>query len=105
MRTSASLPLLAMAALPFFAGCVQGTLQERKASFYAYSHGQAGLAPTKDFLTSRTAVLITGDHLTIALSATNSGRFDFKAASPVFQTGCATPVDRRGYFLTAAHAI
>jgi len=105
MRTRSFSFLVAIAASPFFAGCVQGTLHERTASFKAYSHGQAGLAPTKDFLTSRTAVLITGDHLTITLSATNSGRFDFKAAGPAFQFGCATPIDRRGYFLTAAHAV
>jgi len=105
MRTSVSRFLLAVAASHFLAGCVQGTLHERKASFYALSHGEAGLAPTKDFLTSRTAVLISGQHLAVSPSATNTEVFHFNAESPRFETGCATPVDRRGYFLTAAHAV
>jgi S1-C subfamily serine protease len=97
--------LLVMAVLPVFAGCVQATLHERKGSLYTCSEGDIGKAPTKDFLTSRTAVLISGDHLTITQPPTNSERFDFKATSRTFGIGCATAVDRRGYFLTASHAV
>src|SRR5579862_3648258 len=97
--------VLATAGWLLLAGCVQGTVHERNASFSSYSDNRLGLESTKDFLTSRTALLFGGVRLTITPSTTNSHVFNFQAASSSIVIGCAAAVDRRGYFLTVAHAL
>lgn len=105
MRPKAfSLAPVAVASL-FLAGCIQGTVRERNASFSLYTHNQLGLESTEEFLTSRTALLFSGEDLTITPTLTNAHVFDFKAASSSIAIGCAAVVDRRGYFLTVAHAV
>jgi S1-C subfamily serine protease len=70
------------------AGCVNhiSTTAERAASFSPYAQREIGTANVRDFLLSRSALLVVGD-----------------PAAPAI--GYATAIDRRGYFLTAAHCV
>jgi S1-C subfamily serine protease len=103
-RPALSLLLTAVAPL-FLAGCVQGTISERKSSLSSYAQARVGGVTLHDYLLSRTAVLITGDHLRLTASETNPGAIDFQASSRKLGRGCAAAVDHRGYFVTAAHAV
>jgi S1-C subfamily serine protease len=97
--------LLFVTAPLFLAGCLQGTLRERNASFSHYKDTKIRQETTKDFLTSRTAFLLTGDRLSFTQSGTNQENFNYHAASGKLDYGSATAIDRRGYFLTAAHCV
>src|SRR5437016_584014 len=105
MNVRAYILLLTATAPLFLAGCLQGTIRERTASFSHYTATKIGHETTKDFLTSRTAFLMTGHHLTITQSATNHENFTYHALNGNFDFGSATAIDRRGYFLTAAHCV
>jgi hypothetical protein len=105
MKPRAFSLLLATVASLFLAGCIQGTLRERNGSFSLYTQNRLGLESTKDFLTSCTARLFSAEHLTITFSATNPCVFSFQTSDSTIVIGCATAVDRRGYFLTVAHAV
>jgi len=103
-RRTLSLLFTAVASL-FLAGCVQGTISERKTSFSPYTHARVGSETLQDFLTARTAVLMAGQHLKLTAAETNSGEFSYQASSRGLVLGSAAAVDHRGYFLTAAHCV
>jgi S1-C subfamily serine protease len=105
MNTRAANLLLTSAALLVFPGCLQSTSKERRASFSAYGDTKIGQEATTNFLLSRTAFLITGVHLALTLSATEPGVFNYSVANKKIEFGSAAAVDRRGYFLTAAHCV
>ena len=97
--------LLTAVASAFLAGCVQGTVSERKTSFSPYTDTRVGSQALRGFLASRTAVLLTGAHLKVTASETNPGVINFQTPSPSLVLGSAAAVDHRGYFLTAAHGV
>jgi S1-C subfamily serine protease len=87
------------------AGCVQSGSNERNASFAAYANAKIGQEAAKDWLTSRTAILIAGDDLTLTPSGGEPGVFHLGGLHSRFSGGVATAVDPRGYLLTAAHCL
>ena len=64
-----------------------------------------GLESTRFFLASRTAFLISGDHLKVTVAETNPSVFTYQASNSTFKVGSASAIDHRGYFLTAAHCV
>ena len=81
------------------AGCVHfSTPAERDASFSPYKVAKVGNESLRDYVTARSAVLLTGERLSVALD-TNSSQFYYTNA---WRAGAAA-IDSRGYFLTAAH--
>jgi S1-C subfamily serine protease len=77
-------PLLVMAALGLFPGCYHPiTSGERRVSFQPYAGTTIAGTSAAEFLLRRTALLV------------NEGG----------GVGSATAIDRRGYFLTAAHCV
>ncbi len=97
--------LLAAAVVLITAGCVQSGSKERNASFAAYARTEIGHAGAEDWLTSRTAILLAGDHLSLTPSVDAPGVFHLGGLHGRFSGGVATAVDRRGYLLTAAHCL
>jgi hypothetical protein len=88
----------------FSAGCVHyNTLARRDASFSAYAGTKVGQVSLREFLLVRSAVLFEGGQFSVIASSTNSGILWIK--SPVSGIGSAAAIDRRGYFLTAAHCV
>ena len=72
----------------------------RTNSFRPHIGQQIDQVEVQSFLSSRVALLIAGDKLPAfpTNGFTISPGKDFEA-----QLGCATAIDRRGYYLTAAH--
>jgi hypothetical protein len=104
MRTmSANKPteLLLVILCLFCAGCVHfSTPAERDASFLPYKDAKVGQESLREYVIARSAVLLTGEKLSVALD-TNSTQFYYTNAWHTV----ATAIDRRGYFLTAAHCL
>ena len=83
------------------AGCVHlRTPAERDASFSPYYDAKAGEVSLGQYLFDRSVVLLSAKRLETTLD-TNSLTLTYSRASH----GIATAIDRRGYFLTAAHAV
>jgi S1-C subfamily serine protease len=102
VRTLSALAVIALAT-----GCQppQRTASERTASFAPYADRKIEGSPIRDFLEARYGYLIMAGEVTI-----NRGQPG--AEDDVYQvfrgkagtgTGSAVAIDRRGYFLTAAH--
>jgi hypothetical protein len=88
----------------FSAGCVHySTLARRDASFSPYAGTKVGQVSLREFLLARSAALFEGDQLSVTSSGTNSRILWIKGT--VSGIGAAAAIDRRGYFLTAAHCV
>jgi S1-C subfamily serine protease len=72
----------------------------RDASFSPYADAKVGQVSMREFLRARSAVVFEGDQLSFG---TNSQMFRIKGT--IFGIGSAAAIDRRGYFLTAAHCV
>jgi S1-C subfamily serine protease len=82
------------------AGCVHlNTPTERDASFSPYEDAKVGKESLWNYLLARSGILQEGENLDTPLG-TNSFRF-----TNAFDSGTATAIDKRGYFLTAAHCV
>jgi len=88
----------------FSAGCVHySTPAGRDASFSPYAGTKVGQVSLREFLLARSAALFEGDQLSVTSSGTNSRILWIKGT--VSGIGAAAAIDRRGYFLTAAHCV
>jgi len=88
-------------------GCLHvanSTTEEREASFAKYVDASVGDSLARKFLFDRVVLLTSGVELSISPSETEPGAFYPKGSSGL-NVGCATPIDKRGYFLTAAHCL
>src|SRR5665213_9289 len=72
----------------------------RDASFLPYAGAKVGQVSLREFLRARSARVFEGDQLSFG---TNSR--DFWIKGTIFGIGSAAAIDRRGYFLTAAHCV
>jgi serine protease Do len=84
-------------------GCLHdnNTPARRDASFLPYADAKVGQVTLREFLRARSAVVFEGDQLRVTLS----GADHFNIKGTVFGIGSAAAIDRRGYFLTAAHCV
>lgn len=86
------------------AGCVHySTTANRDASFFPCGGAKVGQVSLRDFLVARSAVLLKADQLSVTHSDTNSRTFSIMGKNSWH--GIAAAIDRRGYFLTAAHCL
>jgi len=100
MRTELLLVVLCLSS----AGCVHhNTAAQRNASFSPYRDAKVGEESLWEYLSDRSAALITAERLDTNSPRTNS--FTFRNSSTNAWRGAATPIDKRGYFLTAAHCV
>jgi len=85
-------------------GCVHfGTPAEREASFAPYKEAKVGATGLREYLIARSAILLQAGELEATNSSTN---FLWIAdAKTLHACGMAAAIDRRGYFLTAAHGV
>jgi hypothetical protein len=99
MRTGLLLVILCLSG-----GCVHhNTRAQRDASFAPYKDAKVGAERLGDYLLVRSAVLFMADRVDILSSGTN---FSFSYAwTNLHDSGMATAIDPRGYFLTAAHCV
>ena len=82
-------------------GCAHyNTPAIRDASFLPYASAKVGQVSLREFLRARSAVVFESDQLSFG---TNSRHFWLRGT--VLGMGSATAIDRRGYFLTAAHCV
>jgi hypothetical protein len=80
-------------------GCVQFSSQAgRDASFSPYKNAKVGQESLGDYLVARSAVVLTGEKLSVGLNTNSSGFYYSNAWRAV-----AAAIDSRGYFLTVAH--
>jgi hypothetical protein len=100
MRTGLLLVVLCL----FGAGCVHySTPAERDASFSPYKEAEVEEVHLRNYLFARAAFLFEAESVQVTSSrGTNSIRFKIKKPAG---GGTATPIDQRGYFLTAAHCV
>ena len=86
------------------AGCVHyATTANRDVTFLPYKDTKVGSESLRKFLIARSAVLLQADQLSIDHADTNSLNFSFVGTKS--WVGMAAAIDRRGYFLTAAHCV
>jgi hypothetical protein len=86
----------------FCAGCVHySTPAERDASFSPYKDAKVGQESLRKYLVDRSAVLLLADELDVTRPTTNFIRI----INTSTWRGTAAAIDRRGYFLTAAHCV
>jgi S1-C subfamily serine protease len=100
MRTGLLLVALCLAC----AGCIHhNTSAQRNASFSPYRNAKVGEENLWEYLCARSAALIMAERLDTNSLRTNC--FTFRNSSTNEWRGTATPIDKRGYFLTAAHCV
>src|ERR1041385_81461 len=100
MRTGLLLVVLCLSC----AGCVHhNTSAQRNASFWPYLDAKVADENLWKYLSARSAVLIMAERLDTNFLRTNT--FSFRTSSTNHWRGMAVPIDRRGYFLTAAHCL
>jgi hypothetical protein len=84
------------------AGCVHfNTPAERDASFLPYNNAKVGEEDLWEYLIARSAVLLMAEKLDFNSRKTNF----FSIRNTNVWHGTAAPIDKRGYFLTAAHCV
>jgi S1-C subfamily serine protease len=83
-------------------GCARynNTPARRDDSFLPYTDAKVGQVSLRDFLRARSAVVFKGHHLSIGTNA-----HEFWVKGTVTGIGSAAAIDRRGYFMTAAHCV
>jgi S1-C subfamily serine protease len=83
-------------------GCMHyNTPARRDDSFLPYAGAKVGQVSLQEFLRARSAVQFEGDQLNVTIHGTDH----FTVKGTIFGVGAATAIDRRGYFLTAAHCV
>ncbi|HEY3856535.1 MAG TPA: serine protease [Verrucomicrobiae bacterium] len=83
-------------------GCMHyNTPAKRDDSFLPYADAKVGQENLDDFLRARSATAFEGDRL----RATFHGTEHYTIDGTISGIGSAAPIDRRGYFLTAAHCV
>jgi hypothetical protein len=86
----------------FCAGCVHySTPAERDASFSHYKDVKVGQESLRKYLVDRSAALLMAEKLDTTRLSTNFIRINNTST----WRGTAAAIDRRGYFLTAAHCL
>jgi S1-C subfamily serine protease len=86
------------------AGCVHdSTTAQRDNSFLPYAGAKVGDAGLREFLIARSGVLVVGKQLVVADSG--AGNRSPSIHGQISGVGTAAAIDRRGYFLTAAHCV
>jgi hypothetical protein len=86
----------------FCAGCVHySTPAQRDASFLPFKDVKVGQESLRKYLIARSAALFMAEELDTTRLSTNSVRI----ISTNAWHGTAAAIDRRGYFLTAAHCV
>jgi S1-C subfamily serine protease len=106
MRSSSRLIVLALAALLTACAPHSGTEAQRMASFKRYESAKIGDQSAWDYLLTRTAWVTAGKNLEARLAPGTKGthfNVRLRMNSKSLRFGSATAIDRRGYFLTAAH--
>jgi hypothetical protein len=97
--------LLSMA----FGGCLnQPGVAKRDATFEPYEDNRIGSEPVRDYLRARTGFLLSGKNPKVDREPSDPARIRIGFSGGWTDTigvGAATAIDRRGYFLTAAHGI
>ena len=87
------------------AGCVRySTLGERDAFFSAYQTSRVGQDSLRHFLIARSAVLLQAHELRVSAGSTNNSHLASLVGTNAWR-GNAAAIDRRGFFLTAAHCV
>jgi S1-C subfamily serine protease len=85
-------------------GCAHDRVAEkREDSFIPYQLAMVGQEDLVTFLNVRSATLFRADYLGVTPSGITFGAV--KLTGRAFHLGLATAIDRRGYFLTAAHCV
>ncbi len=88
----------------FSTGCVHYSPPARRdASFSPYAGAKVGQVGLREYLLARSALLFEGVEVSVTASGTNSGLHWSKGT--LTGIGAAAAIDRRGYFLTAAHCV
>jgi len=86
-----------------WSGCVYApTSAERSASFAPYASARIGDQPVRDFLRDRFAFIAGGKGVVLSWPDPDHRHL---VLNGVIGLGSAAAVDRRGYFLTAAHCV
>jgi S1-C subfamily serine protease len=86
------------------AGCVHySTTATRAATFTQYESGKIGEVSFRDYLLARSAVLIQAENVRLVRSGPD--KCGVLIGGERIQHGIAAAIDRRGYFLTAAHCV
>jgi S1-C subfamily serine protease len=85
-------------------GCAHKQVaQNRDDSFLPYAQTKVGHAPLESFLNARSSMLFRADYFKVTPTGTTYGNIAIDGRA--FHLGVATAIDRRGYFLTAAHCL
>jgi Trypsin-like peptidase domain len=86
------------------AGCVHySTTATRAATFTQYESGRIGEVSLRDYLLARSAVLIQAEDVRLIRPSLDKSCVFITGKR--IQHGIAAAIDRRGYFLTAAHCV
>jgi hypothetical protein len=84
-------------------GCARDNISERRdPSFLPYADAKVGQVSLREFLNARTAMAFEGGQLSVTISGADHFSVDGKGGGGM---GLAAAIDRRGYFLTAAHCV
>jgi S1-C subfamily serine protease len=99
--TDAAAGILLLIFCFFGGGCLHdnNTVARREASFLPYADAKVGEASLREFMRARASMVFEGDQLKVTISGTDH----FNVKGKISGIGSAAAIDRRGYFLTAAH--
>ena len=105
--TGAAVVILLLTFCFFSGGCLHdnNTPAIRDASFLPYAGAKVGQMSLREFVVRRSALVFEGDQLSFSANPRNVGANSpfFRVNGNILGIGSATAIDRRGYFLTAAH--
>lgn len=102
-RTASSLTLFLGACLSLWScGTTDAPGLARGSSFAPYKNASVGDSPLRSYALLRSAVVLAADRIDVRDAAESDSSFQMKGDGRL-GFGCAAAVDRRGYFLTAAH--
>jgi S1-C subfamily serine protease len=84
-------------------GCVHDNISARRdPSFLPYANAKVGQVSLREFVNARSAMAFEGDQLSVTISGADHFTVKGKGGCGA---GLAAAIDRRGYFLTAAHCV
>jgi S1-C subfamily serine protease len=84
---------------------IEATAEQKAHSFEAYEKARIAGMPARKFMGTSTALLIRSEGMEVKRLNDHSGTMSFAADADSLEIATATVIDRRGYFLTAAHAV
>jgi len=101
--------LFAIACCGLLASCATRgiTDEERDASFRPHENMKLGGVSSREFVLRRSASLVSGSQIEVEdmKSSDQAAEVKLKLGQEKLDTGSAAPIDRRGYFVTAAHCV